>query len=249
MTRSLPVSVGSSNILHPTNDCVDGVDTVGRVFSLVSGLQEPNSKAVKSGFNRVAASTYDRDSWITVISRLATRSLSGLATEETAMKPEGSIGSELTQKFLLGDSLRESMFRYVLDDWRKRLDVAVSWLNEEWYNDQVTQESNENGSIGNYRKWVLRVFDGILPYLDAKDKVLIRFLSEIPSIDSEILERVKRLARDPERVPLAVNAIQYVPYPPWLQPATYHSFQLSRALPTSGSSVVYRCSRGSLQEL
>lgn len=50
----------------------------------------------------------------------------------------------------------------------------------------------------------------MVPYLDAKDKVLIRFLSEIPAINADILERVKKLARDPERVGLAVNAIQSV---------------------------------------
>ena len=51
--------------------------------------------------------------------------------------------------------------------------------------------------------------DFIIPYLDAKDKLLIRFLSEIPAVDEPILERVKGLARDPERVVLAVSAIQY----------------------------------------
>lgn len=63
---------------------------------------------------------------------------------------------------------------------------------------------------GNYEEWVLKVLDGMVPYLDAKDKVLIRFLSEIPAINADILERVKKLARDPERVGLAVNAIQSV---------------------------------------
>lgn len=56
----------------------------------------------------------------------------------------------------------------------------------------------------------MKVLDVILPYLDAKDKLLIRFLSEIPAIDEAILVRVKGLARDPERVTLAVNALQYV---------------------------------------
>ena len=98
------------------------------------------------------------------------------------------------------------MFRYVLDDWRKRLDIAVSWLNEEWYNDKVSNEGDV-AATPNYEKWALKVFDGILPYLDAKDKVLIRFLSEIPLVTESIIERTKRLARDPDRVLLAVSAI------------------------------------------
>jgi symplekin len=57
---------------------------------------------------------------------------------------------------------------------------------------------------------MLRVLDGIIPYLDAKDKLLIRFLSEIPEVNEKVLERVKGLARDPERVQLAVNSLLFV---------------------------------------
>lgn len=176
------------------------------MFGAVDELQEPSSKAVKSGFNRVAASSYDRDSWITVISRLATRSLAGLAPEADPVKTEGSDKAVARNGISISDTFRESMFRYVLDDWRKRLDIAVSWLNEEWYNEQVSG-AKDDASINNYEKWALKVFDGILPYLDAKDKVLIRFLSEIPHVTEGIIERTKRLARDPERVSLAVQAI------------------------------------------
>ena len=62
-------------------------------------------------------------------------------------------------------------------------------------------------TAGNYETWVLKVLDGIVPYVDAKDKLFIRFLSEIPAINADILERIKKLAQDPERVGLAVNSI------------------------------------------
>ena len=61
-----------------------------------------------------------------------------------------------------------------------------------------------------YDLWVIKVLDGMLPYLDAKDKVFTRFLSEIPQVDAAVLERVKGLARDPERVPLAVKTLHYL---------------------------------------
>ena len=41
-------------------------------------LEDPAIKKPKAGINRLAASTYDRDSWITVITRLATRANAGL---------------------------------------------------------------------------------------------------------------------------------------------------------------------------
>lgn len=132
--------------------------------------------------------------------------MSGLETESDEIKKEGPDGTFTREGYTMGDSLRESVFRYVLDDWRKRLDIAVSWLNEEWYNDQVSRQEND-AAPRNYERWVLKVYEGIFPYLDAKDRHLIRFLSEIPSVSTEILDGVKRLAQDPERVSLAVQAI------------------------------------------
>jgi len=115
----------------------------------------------------------------------------------------------------LSDNIRDAMHLYVIGDFRKRIDVAISWLNEEWYNDRIQARSGDNDTTSTrtptYERLILKLIDALVPYLDAKDqKVLIRFLSEIPLVTKDILERIKRLARDPERVPLAVNAIQYV---------------------------------------
>jgi len=115
----------------------------------------------------------------------------------------------------LSDGIRETLFKYIIEDFRTRIPIAISWLNEEWFNDRMQTQAWEQQKHKvspppkqHYERWVLKVLDGIVPYLDAKDKVLIRFLSEVPGIDEKILERVEGLARDPERVTLAVNAIQ-----------------------------------------
>jgi len=52
----------------------------------------------------------------------------------------------------------------------------------------------------------------MVPYLDdAKDgRLLIRFLAEIPQVSREMLERVKKVADDPERVTIATNALLYL---------------------------------------
>ena len=49
-----------------------------------------------------------------------------------------------------------------------------------------------------------------MPYLDAKDKILTRFLSEIPSVSREVLGRVKTLCRDPAMVNLALTSLLYL---------------------------------------
>ena len=195
-----------------------GKGTISRVFSMMSVLEEP-TKVPKPGLHRLAGSNYDKEAWITVITRLATRACSGLQDAEDEVKNEAEQnGIIATHKgHSLANGIRETLWKYIIDDFRIRIPIAIAWLNEEWYNDRMIEmqlaSSNEQngGSMShpqNYEKWVLKLLDGIVPYLDAKDKVLIRFLSEIPGVSEAVLGRIKNVARDPDRVTLAVNAIQ-----------------------------------------
>ncbi|MCJ1388068.1 hypothetical protein MMC18_000912 [Xylographa bjoerkii] len=197
-----------------------GKSTISRVFSMMSVLEEP-TKAPKPGLHRLAGSNYDKEAWITVITRLATRASSGLQAAEDEVKNEAEQnGLIATHKgHSLADGIRETLWKYIIEDFRVRIPIAIAWLSEEWYNDRMIEKqsasSNEqNGGSPshpqNYEKWVLKLLDGIVPYLDAKDKVLIRFLSEIPGVSEAVLERIKNIARDPDRVTLAVNAIHYL---------------------------------------
>ncbi|EON64294.1 hypothetical protein W97_03525 [Coniosporium apollinis CBS 100218] len=194
-----------------TIDC--SKDVVNRVFGVMAELDEtPASKAQRPGFNRLAASGYDRDAWVTVITRIATRGAAGLENGIVKAEGEGERSIARYKSFSISNTIRDALYLYVIEDFRRRIDVAISWLNEEWYNDRImAKHAGDAGPpVKHYDKWVLKVLDGIVPYLDAKDKVLIRFLSEIPGIGVEVLDRVKKLARDPERVSLAVNAIHYL---------------------------------------
>jgi symplekin len=203
-----------------------GKGTVERVFGMVATLDQssktPKDISQKLGFGRLAASSFDRDSWVTLLTRLATRAPAGLESDEAGelTKVEnghrsGPIVSSKPQ--VLAERIRGMLYRYILEDFRIRINVAISWMNEEWYNDRIQLKHvlSENG--GNldrvavprhYDRWVIRLLEGILPYLDARDKVLIRFLSEIPDLSEALIERVKSLANDPERVGLCVQALQ-----------------------------------------
>lgn len=198
-----------------------GKSTVSRVFGTMNALDETAStRRQKPGLNRLAGSNYDREAWITVITRLATRASAGLQSDDDT---DDDLSKELinqqNSKMSLSDSIRENLWKYIIEDFRARIHIAIAWLNEEWFNDRIqaqaksqSQDSKFPSSLPqeNYEKWVLKVLDIIIPYLDAKDKLLIRFMSEIPSVDETILGRVKGLAKDPERVVLAVNAIHYL---------------------------------------
>lgn len=193
-----------------------GRSAVGRVFEMLAST-EVASKAAKSksqrqlGFARLAGSTFDRDAWVTLLTRLATRAPAGL--EETG----GSM-----KKPPISDSIRETLYRYILEDFRTRVAIGVTWLNEEWYNDRIqmkftaSQQRSGEDEVPpvvplHYDRWVLRLLDGLLPYLDSRDtKIFIRFLSEIPEVTIPITQRVASLAKDPERVNLCVQSLLYV---------------------------------------
>lgn len=203
-----------------------GKDTIDRVFGMMNRIEEP-SKAPKPGLNRLAGSNYDKEAWITIMTRLATRASAGLGSGSDNVKDEEQPNGTIVKAqpvHNLADGIREQLWQHVVEDFRNRIPVAIAWLNEEWYNDRLTHRLHANddddhsSAKPNYDRWVLRVLDAIIPYLDARDKVLIRFLSEIPSIDESLLARVTDIARDPDRVTLAINAIQYEttgPPPPY----------------------------------
>ncbi|TDZ53512.1 mRNA cleavage and polyadenylation specificity factor complex subunit pta1 [Colletotrichum trifolii] len=189
--------------LTPETALSAGQGSVMSLFQFVKTLEDPAKKS-KSGINRLAASSNDRESWIAIITRLATRSGAGL--EEVSIKDEGSSS---TPGLGLGDSIRDSLYTYVLEDFRRRIDVAITWLTEEWYNDQL-QKKQEGDNPQHYEKWALKLIDGFSQYLNAQDKVLTRFLGEIPELTPAVLSRVKRMCRDPLVVPLALTSLLYL---------------------------------------
>lgn len=205
--------------LTPEESLQIGKSTVSRVFGTMNALDESSStRRQKPGLNRLAGSNYDREAWITVITRLATRASAGLESEDEADDDiSKALINQQNSKTTLSDSIRENLWKYIIEDFRARIHIAIAWLNEEWFNDRIQAQAKSRSQDSkfpssqprqNYGKWVLKVLDVIIPYLDAKDKLLIRFMSEIPAVDETILEPIKGLARDPERVVLAVNAIQ-----------------------------------------
>jgi symplekin len=181
-----------------------GQGTVSRVFGVMQTLEEKGKKS-KAGINRLAASAYDRDAWITIISRLATRSPAGL--EEVTIKQESENDTSVA------NGIRQNLYAYILEDFRKRIDIAVAWLCEEWYNDkvQLTKSQDPSKASLNYEKWALKILDGISPYLDGQDRALvIKFLGDIPGLSIDVLERIKGLCGDPATVPMALQSLLYL---------------------------------------
>lgn len=201
--------------------------TVDRVLSMIS-TASTTSHSQKLGFNRLAASNDDRDAWATLMIRLATRAPRGLddlvsdpdSDENQLVKKEPEVDTPS-----IANGIRTTLFQYILEDFRSRLNLAISWLNEEWYSERlilaikknlssIESTSSPSSSFPIYSHYSYLFLQTILPYLDARSpldtRILIRFLSEIPSVSLPILHLVERLAEDPERVTMCIMAFQYL---------------------------------------
>ncbi|KAG6041405.1 hypothetical protein E4U41_004503 [Claviceps citrina] len=192
--------------LTPQTALTAGNGTVARVVEMMKSLEEPPAaKKDKAGFVRLAASSGTRAAWMTILTRLATRSTTGL--EENAVKGEED---EPCRQRSLSDDIRDVLYSYIMEDFRKHIDVAVSWLCEEWYNDKMQSRTGGDHHPRHYEQTALRLINGFLPYLHPQDKVLTRFLSEIPELNRVMLSRVKDMCRDPSVTQLALTSLLYL---------------------------------------
>ncbi|KAG6181882.1 hypothetical protein E4U36_003684 [Claviceps purpurea] len=210
--------------LTPQTALTAGNGTVTKVVEMMKSLEEPTVKKYKAGFVRLAASSGTRAAWMTILTRLATRSTTGLEgkdmvkgeKEEDDEKDESESSSSSPSERSLSEDIRDVLYNYIMEDFRKHIDVAVSWLCEEWYNDKIQARMSHDGNgnsyrhNSNYEKMALRLIDGFLPYLHPQDKVLTRFLSEIPDLNRSMLSRVKDMCRDPSVTQLALTSLLYL---------------------------------------
>ncbi|KAF3764869.1 hypothetical protein M406DRAFT_258527 [Cryphonectria parasitica EP155] len=201
-----PFKLPPPPILTPEAAASAGQVTVARVLEMVKGLEDPPAKKTRAGINRLAANSYDRESMLTFIVRLGTRSGAGL--EGTDIKAEDS-NAIVPRNALNGNAIRERLYAYVLEDFRKRIDVAVAWLCEEWYNDNLARQQRSDAPL-HYVKWASKLVEGFFPYLNPSDKVLMRFLGEIPELNTAILTKVTHLCADPAMVQLALTTLLYL---------------------------------------
>lgn len=201
---------------------------VTRVFGTLAEMDRdarqkgPKKQELAKGFNRPTAPSHDRDGWLALITRLATRSQFELqdGTEDNVKQENGDRSlAKKGSNFSLSTGIREALLNYVMENFRARITVAISWLNEEWYCDRVLQKQkqDQNGSTDStqatptYTSYTIRLLDSLIPYLDTKDnKVLIRLVSEIPSLPAELFPKLRKIADDPERINLVVQALLYL---------------------------------------
>ena len=207
------IAVGPYKLPKPpalSSEEVDSVSqrTVARMFEYLKSLPLPDGNAPKAGLNRISWNPHDRDGYLLVMLRIATRATAVL--DDGAVKSEG-YGSP-KNAYNVANGIRDGLFKYIMDDFRRRMDVAIKWLSEEWISEKMMSEQQITGASPPQQRYFdvyFRLSDAILPFLDAGDrKILPKFLAEPPELHKKVLDDVKRLAKDPERVTMVVAALQ-----------------------------------------
>lgn len=104
----------------------------------------PTDGTVSSELTKVVARSWQPETWSILLTRLATR---GMRTFD--MEDEKSSDNSSNEE--LSDVIRKALFDYFLAAIHDRIDVAIEWLNEEWYSESVFNEQKQKDMIT--EKW------------------------------------------------------------------------------------------------
>lgn len=197
------------------------------VERLLRGLEAQRTAALPASPAKKQAgqaqTNHDRTPYLQFLVRLATRLPLGLDVEDDKING---------MSYNYADAIRERLLQYVMQGWKTRIDVAITWLTDEWMVDTVVAqekakkrkaaaaEGKRNGTkagdakeLPHYTRWLHKLVDELSAFIGAETpevKILIRLLSEIPYVSREVVDKVKRLAEDPERIGLVVPALRYL---------------------------------------
>ncbi|WVR08835.1 hypothetical protein IAU60_005893 [Kwoniella sp. DSM 27419] len=92
------------------------------------------------------------------------------------------------------DVKRKMISDFVVEDFASRSKFASVWLNEEWYNARIGAAPSDA-----YSSNLASILYAYLPKIDAKDKSLSSFLSDLPEISGSVIELLENLCQDTER--------------------------------------------------
>lgn len=192
-----------------------------------NGMKKPEIKleqsddSINKDLTDVAIKSFNKDTWVLLLTRLATRGMRTVAEEDGIVDkvPDDQ------NKEDMGAMIRDAIFKYFIENIHERVDVVIEWLNEEWFSEQTFQQNrkqqkdNANGtkilasqvSTPVYYKWANKVLDSMINYLEPNDKrIFLRLLSDLPMLNEEMLQKIKSLCFDPGRSSIGFLALQFL---------------------------------------
>nr|XP_019049865.1 symplekin [Kwoniella bestiolae CBS 10118]OCF28795.1 symplekin [Kwoniella bestiolae CBS 10118] len=89
---------------------------------------------------------------------------------------------------------RKAVADFVVEDFVNRSKFASIWLNEEWYTSKVSSSPTDS-----YTDNLISILTAYLPKIDAKDKTLFAFVSDLPEIPPQLIQLLEDLCQDTDR--------------------------------------------------
>lgn len=193
-----------------------------------------SANGVSTELTKVAIQSWKKDSWILLLTRLATRGMNVVDSDVA----DGAVNNELS------DMIRKALFDYFLEKIHERVDLVIEWLNEEWYNEKVVNQQKVRDAAAEkwykkyeeapaevedveqkiaqevdatvvetprYNEWGQKVLDAMIPFLEPTDrKIFLRLLSDLPVLTKEMVGGIKSLCLDPARSKLGFLSLQFL---------------------------------------
>ncbi|KAG6866570.1 hypothetical protein C0991_002055 [Blastosporella zonata] len=126
--------------------------------------------------------------WMLLIVRMITRVAEPPPEEDDAMEDSAPEHDFYTRQ----DQLRQALCNYIMSDFPSRVRLATTWMNEEWYNDQLRLAEDPSWRP-NYDTWLNQIVATYQTLLDAKDRTFSRFLLDLPSVPEDVLDLLRDL--------------------------------------------------------
>ncbi|KAA1468855.1 hypothetical protein DENSPDRAFT_863857 [Dentipellis sp. KUC8613] len=182
-------------------------------------LAEPEREAlVRASVSRIWGSAADmapagaatgaQEMWMLLIVRMVTRVVDPADVGEGGMEEDGDVDGEGKKEeeedavavlYERQDRLRRVLLDYIMDDFSGRIRLATTWMNEEWYNDQIRMSKDPDWRP-NYDIWLNQIVAVYQTHLDGKDKTFARFLLDLPSVPSDVFILLRDLCVETDRM-------------------------------------------------
>ncbi|KAH9032328.1 Symplekin tight junction protein C terminal-domain-containing protein [Lactarius hengduanensis] len=183
--------------------------------------------AVKSAATRIWQSSGDlaigqhdggRDLWMLLLVRMITRVVDpedsrgkskaeGEGEGNKSADADVDMDEEMVELYERQDRLRKVLCDYIMADFSGRIRLATTWMNEEWYNDQVRLLS-DNDWRRNYEVWLNQIVAEYQLRIDRKDRMFARFLLDLPSVPLDVFTLLRDLCAEPERMQIGFQTLR-----------------------------------------
>lgn len=162
------------------------------VTKTTNDVNSDSNKTDTQELKKVAISKWKKNSWIKLLSRLATRG--------TKLNPD------------ISNYIRDSLFNYFKEDIKGRIDGVIEWLNEEYYDEFIVSKKEDTDmASSNYMKYTGLALDFLIPFLEPSDRnIFIRLLSELPYLDLSLISKLRSVCTDPVRSKIGFQPLLYL---------------------------------------